>query len=420
MDDPRDLDMAPDQGQESRDYARSEGWYPDEEEPHAWADEGFGNDLLPGLDPSRDPGVARAGGSGGKARKKKRRRVRTILLAIATVFILAIAAAGGVGYHYYHKYIDPPDFSGPGTGSVLVQIKPGQFADQIGLTLASDGVVASAGAFSNAAKANPRGNALEPGYYRVHRHMKASLALALLLNPASRQQTKITVPEGFRAAQIVALLGKETGNLKGYEQAIAHPSDLGLPAFAGGKPEGYLFPATYEVQPNTSPAGVLKAMVTKFKQTRRASGCAPRGPGPGIAARRHHRGQPDRGRGQAAGLPPDRRSHLQPAQHEHEAAAGHDRPVRHGARAQERGFSTTFASPYNTYLHANLPPGPIDNPGNAAIQAALKPDHGNKLYFLTINKSGRTLFFSTAAAFDNAVQMYGSSGTGTGSHTGSG
>ncbi len=40
-------------------------------------------------------------------------------------------------------------------------------------------------------------------------------------------------------------------------------------------------------------------------------------------------------------------------------------------------FSTNFPSPYNTYAHAGLPPGPINNPGNPAIQAALHPDHGD-------------------------------------------
>ena len=268
MDDPRDLDMTPDQGQESPDHAPSGGWYPDEEEPHAWTGDAVGSDLLPGLDPEQGSRGGTGGGSGGKARKKGRRRVRIILLAILTVFVLLIVAAGGVGYHYYKTYIDPPDFSGPGTGTVVVQIKPGQFADQIGLTLASDGVVASARAFSNAAKASPQGNALEPGFYKVHKHMKASLALALLLKPSSRVQTKVTVPEGFRVAQIIALLGQKTGNLKGYEQAIAHPADLGLPAFAHGKPEGYLFPATYEIPPKTTPAAVLKGMVTKFNAVR--------------------------------------------------------------------------------------------------------------------------------------------------------
>ena len=125
MDDPRDLDMAPDQGQESPDYAPSGGWYPGEEEPHAWAEDGVGSDLLPGLDPEQGSRGGTGGGSGGKARKKGRRRVRIILLAILTVFVLVIVAAGGVGYHYYKTYIDPPDFSGPGTGTVVVQIKPG-------------------------------------------------------------------------------------------------------------------------------------------------------------------------------------------------------------------------------------------------------------------------------------------------------
>ncbi|HEX3389793.1 MAG TPA: endolytic transglycosylase MltG, partial [Streptosporangiaceae bacterium] len=89
--------------------------------------------------------------------------------------------------------------------------------------------------------------------------------------------------------------------------------------------------------------------------------------------------------------------------------------------AHQSKFSTNIKSPYNTYLHAGLPPGPIDNPGNQAIHAALKPDHGNGwLYFLTINStSGKTLFFTNATDFNAAVQKYGPNG-GTGSRTGSG
>jgi UPF0755 protein len=416
--------MAPDQGQDSRDYASSGGWYPGEEEPHARAEGGFGSDLLPGLDQEQGSRGRTGGGSGGKARKKKRRRVRTILLAILTVFILLIVAAGGVGYHYYHKYIAPPDFSGPGTGTVVVQIKPGQFADQIGLTLASDGVVASARAFSNAAKASPQGNALEPGYYRVHRHMKASLALALLLKPSSREQTKITIPEGFRLAQIIQLLGKQTGNLKGYEQAIARPADLGLPAFANGKPEGYLFPATYEVQPKSSPADVLKAMATQFKQNAQniglaaASARAQETPGAVITVASLI---------QAEGKRPQdlpkiaeviyNRLNMNP-----KMKLELDTTVLYAmGLAHKSGFNANFASPYNTYLHTGLPPGPIDNPGNKAIHAALRPDHGTLLYFLTINSAtGNTLFFTNATAFNAAVQKYGSTGAGTGSRTGSG
>jgi UPF0755 protein len=61
-------------------------------------------------------------------------------------------------------------------------------------------------------------------------------------------------------------------------------------------------------------------------------------------------------------------------------------------------------SPYNTFIHAGLPPGPIDNPGDAAIRAALNPAHGNFLYFVTVNlKTGLTKFTSSAAQFQQFV-----------------
>ena len=53
-------------------------------------------------------------------------------------------------------------------------------------------------------------------------------------------------------------------------------------------------------------------------------------------------------------------------------------------------------TPYNTYLHKGLPPGPIASPGNAAIEAALRPAAGNWLYFVT-EKNGVTNFSSTLA-----------------------
>jgi UPF0755 protein len=336
-----------------------------------------------------------------------------------------VAIVGGVGYHYYRVYINPPDFSGAGTAStVVVQIHPGQSASAVGATLASKGVVASARAFSNAAKSSPQGNALEPGYYQVHLHMKASLALALLLKPSSRLQSRITIPEGFRVAQIIALLGRQTGNLKGYEQAVAHPADLGLPAFANGKPEGYLFPATYDVQPHSSPAAVLKGMVTQFKANAQSIGLqahsaqAKETPNAVIAVASLIEAEGKR--------PQDfpkiaeviyNRLNAKP-----QIKLQLDTTVLYAmSLAHKSGFSTNFPSPYNTYAHAGLPPGPIDNPGNMAIQAALHPAHGNFLFFLTINsKTGATLFFSNSTAFNDAVAKYGSTGGGTGSRTGSG
>ena len=62
-------------------------------------------------------------------------------------------------------------------------------------------------------------------------------------------------------------------------------------------------------------------------------------------------------------------------------------------------------SPYNTYKHKGLPPGPIDSPGNAAIQAVLHPAPGNWLYFVTVNpKTGETRFTSSQAQFEQFRQ----------------
>jgi UPF0755 protein len=418
--------MAPDQGQEPRDYTPSGSWHPDDSEPHAWADDSTGGDLLPGLDPGQ--GSRRGGGGGGGTSgpaRKRRRRGRTVLLVLLTVFVVFAAIVGGVGYHYYREYINPPDFPGAGTASIVtVQIKPGQTASAVGITLASKGVVASARAFSNAAKANPQGNALEPGYYHVHLHMKASLALALLLKPSSRVQSKVTIPEGFRVSQIIALLGKQTGNLKGYQQAIAHPAGLGLPAFAHGKPEGYLFPATYTIPPHTTPAAVLKMMVSQFGQNAQSI----RLPAKAAAAQETQaavitvaslieaEGKRPQDFPKIAEVIYNRLNATPQIKLELDTTVLYAMSLAH-----QSGFNLNFASPYNTYLHAGLPPGPIDNPGNEAINAALHPARGSYLFFLTINsRTGQTLFFSSATAFNNAVARYGSTGGGTGSRTGSG
>jgi UPF0755 protein len=61
----------------------------------------------------------------------------------------------------------------------------------------------------------------------------------------------------------------------------------------------------------------------------------------------------------------------------------------------------TSASPYNTYRHQGLTPGPIDSPGNAAIQAVLHPAPGPWLYFVTVNpKTGETRFTSSQTQFE--------------------
>ena len=260
----------------------------------------------PGPEPARRAGTgstrSRGGGGrgGGKARPRKsamRRAAPWIALSVVVVTLLAL---GGVGYYFYRTYLHPPDYSGPGTGEVTVHITSGETATDVGQQLFKLGVVASVRAFSNAAKDSGKGGALEPGYYQLHRHMAATLAFALLLKPSARIQLNLLIPPGLRLYETIAVLGKDTGNLKGYQQAAKDASALGLPAYAKGNPEGYLYPNTYTVQPGTSPIQVLREMVQGFN-AEAASSTWPRWPPTTRSARKTSSSPPASSRRRASG-----------------------------------------------------------------------------------------------------------------------
>ena len=147
-----------------------------------------------------------------------------------------------------------------------MQIKPGQTATAVGQRLAALGVVASARAFSNAAKASAKGNTLEPGYYRVHKHMKAALALALLLKPVVAGPGQGDHPGGLAAVPDHRPLGRATGN----PRATSRPSST-RPRWAcrpspTASPRGTCSRPPTTSSPGTSPTSVLKTMVQRFNQ----------------------------------------------------------------------------------------------------------------------------------------------------------
>jgi UPF0755 protein len=434
----------PTAGPDDRGYPDHEGWYEDTGTHSGWA-EGDDSGFLPGLGsgpPDSDhgpggerqtdgrgeprggarpgqPGTGRSGsgksgpgrpgpgkpGTGGGGKRKSGMRRLAPWLALSVVLALVIGA--GAGYFYvYRTYLHPPDFAGPGTSVHVVRIYPGDTAAVVGQRLQQEGVVASARAFSNAAKASGQGSALEPGYYRVRLHMNAALAFALLLKPSSREQVRVTIPEGWRLSQIIAALGRNTGNLQGYQQAIKNTAALNLPPIAHGRPEGYLFPATYDVQPNTPPLKVLQDMVTRFGQEA-ASISLP------AAAAHAELTQSDvitvasliqaEGR-RPSDFPKIARVIYNRLNSNPQIKLQLDSTVmyalhRYGIIASTQQIKVKSA--YNTYLHTGLPPGPIDSPGAAAINAALHPAHGTWLYFVTVDpKTGLTKFTSSFTQFE--------------------
>ncbi len=142
--------------------------------------------------------AAAGGGAGGPPGRPRRRRSRWIAPLVALVVILTPLVIGGVYVlHLYMSKYHPADYASDGTGQAIVQVQSGQTATAVGQRLVTLGVVASVRAFELAAEHSTDQRGLEPGFYRMHKQMKATLAFALLLNPAARIQDKITIPEGM-------------------------------------------------------------------------------------------------------------------------------------------------------------------------------------------------------------------------------
>jgi UPF0755 protein len=339
-------------------------------------------------------------------RPPRRRRLRWIAPLVALLVILIPLGIGGsYVYSLYQSKYHPADYSGAGTGYIVVQVTSGETPTGLGPQLVRLGVVASSRAFVLAAEHSANPNGLLPGFYGMHLHMKASLAYTLLLNQKNLVQVTVTIPEGWRLSQIVAYLGAKSGiPASAYQAILKNPAQLHLPAYANGKPEGYLFPATYEVVPHESALGVLSGMVQRFEQEA-AQINLPTG------AKQVHLTegqvivmaslvQAEGGRtsdyAKIARVIYNRLAQGIPLELDSTVLYGLNT---YGIIANDQQLNSS--SPYNTYRHKGLTPGPIDSPGAAAIRAVLAPAAGNWIYFVTVNpKTGETLFTASQTQFE--------------------
>jgi len=363
---------------------------------------------------------AQAGGTGnGRGRghrgrrRKKTRRGRRLAPIIAVVFLIAVVGGGGyVGFTKLASFIHPPDYSGEGTGSVTVQIQDGDSVRAMGQRLQQADVVKSSSAFYKIAKSDVKATSIQPGYYRLRLHMSAKAALALLLNPTSRTG-RVTFPEGKRAAEVLSILSKRTHiPLKSFQRAAQNPKALGLPSYAHGRLEGYLYPFTYDPPPKATATQVLRAMVEQFKKV--ANEIDLEG-----EAKRIHMSPHDvvviaslvqAESGTSEDMPKvarviDNRLHNpQPWMHKLQL----DSTVmyalgKYGIVASGNDVKST--SPYNTYAYPGLPPGAISNPGEEALKAALNPAKGSWTYFVTTDpKRHITKFTDNPAEFSRFRQ----------------
>ena len=349
-----------------------------------------------------------------KPRKKVTRWFpRILVLSVVAVVVIGGLVGGLTVYHKYEARYHPADYAGQGTGDVVFQVESGDTAFSIAPRLLQLGVIASTRAFTNAAEnatttTSTNSAGLEAGYYNLHTHMQASLAYADLINPKNAIQTAVTVPEGERVSQVLSILAAHTKiPLSQFESAAKETSKLGLPSYAGttvklpstvpyGQLEGYLFPATYTITPHETALQILQAMVQRFDVEAQQVNIQQAAQSVGLSASQLI---VEASMVQAeAGLDSDMPKMASVIVNRTKAGMpdGFDSVVFYGLGKYginiPDNLSPATAGPYDNTQKVGLPPTPIDNPGDTAIQAVLHPVQSDWLYFLTVATGKATEF----------------------------
>ncbi|WP_328840218.1 endolytic transglycosylase MltG [Streptomyces europaeiscabiei] len=355
-------------------------------------------------------------GRGGKAKKPgkggKKRRSGLACLVVVVVLGGGFAGVSYFGYQFFQsRFGENPDYSGDGTDEVVtITVAKGEFGSDIGQKLKSAGVVKSVDAFTAALAKDPT-RQIQVGVYLLNKEMSAKSAVALMLDPKS--QNNFTVIEGDRNNVVYAKIDKELGLDKGTTKDVAEKKweSLGLPDWANDNDdikdplEGFLYPSTYPIAKGMKPEAVLKEMVdlakAKYEELDlegKAEALKLENPLQVLTVASLVQAE---GKYKKDFLKVSRVVYNRLAENNTETYGllDFDSTVNYlrGESKLATGSVNSLRQiddPYNTYKIKGLPPGPIDNPGEVAIKAALKPAKGDWYYFVSIN-ADETLFAVT-------------------------
>ncbi|MEW2072496.1 endolytic transglycosylase MltG [Streptomyces sp. NPDC013433] len=363
-------------------------------------------------------------GRGGKERK---RRSGLACLVVVVVFGGGIAGVGYFGYQFYQdRFGSAPDFAGAGNGEqVTVTIPKGSGGYAIGQELKKAGVVKSVDAFVAAQSANPQGKSIQDGVYTLQKEMSAASAVELMLSPKSRDN--LIIAEGKRNVAIYELIDKRLELDKGTTAKVAESKwkSLGLPDWAVNHGdvkdplEGFLYPSSYAVAKDQKPEAVLKQMVARAAEKYeeldfegKAESLGLEGPWElvTVASLVQAEGKTHEDFRKMSEVIYNR---LKPTNTETNQELQFDSTFNYLLGQSEIDISESEINsnpdPYNTYTNRGLPPGPIGNPGEEALQAALDPTGDGWMYFVATDGMNKTEFAKTIAEHQKLVDKFNAS-----------
>jgi UPF0755 protein len=294
------------------------------------------------------------------------------------------------------------------TGINGVEIRKCSTAREIAELLKEKGLLRSTALFSLYSKVKGYDRTFKAGTHPLDGTMSMSeIALLLTMNPPLPPDRKVTIVEGLTVREIASVLAAEAGvDSAGFVEHAMNRDEAQQFGIDNETLEGYLFPDTYYVKVNSSPLEIIGRMTGRFQTVFNDS----------LKARAKKLGMTEKEAVILASII------------ECEAACDNERPfvsqVFHrrlklklplaanptiqyaiGCKRRLLDEDLTLASPYNTYIHRGLPPGPVSNPGGKSLRAALYPADTSYLYFVADGK-GRHVFSRTFSEHTKAVQQY--------------
>ncbi|HKG95497.1 MAG TPA: endolytic transglycosylase MltG [Gemmatimonadaceae bacterium] len=304
-----------------------------------------------------------------RRRGAPRRAAAPAAAAAALCCLTTLAACGGGG----------------GSGApIRVVIPPGSSMRAAAESLDRAGVVRSARLFRAYAGARGRDRTLKPGTYEFRRGASYADLLSAMTGGKAVVHT-ITIPEGYALVQIVPLLARtieappESVAAAVGDTVLRRRLDVPTPTL-----EGYLFPATYKFSVGTTPRAAVEEMVREFEKRwkpawndRLQAMAISRHDIVTLASIVEKEARRPEERSVIAAVYYNRlkRGMLLQADPTVQYSLG-----KHVQRVYYKDLDVE--SPYNTYKHAGLPPGPIASPGAASIEAALYPANVPYLFFV--------------------------------------
>lgn len=350
---------------------------------------------------------------------KRRRRVGGwIALAVVLVILGGLVGGGVVVWNTYGDRVreflgtgEPTDYAeGMATGEARVTIASGDTGESVSPKLFEAGITKQSDSLYKYMVKNAVAFTFQPGVYKLQQQMSSAAVLAALGDPANRLNLSVQLREGLTLEQSLDAMSEQLGMPRAdFEAATADPSQYGVPA---STLEGWIFPATYDFDEGVTATEIIQRMVQRTVQSLDQAG-VPEADRERILIVASIIEREARNSDDFYKVSRVIENRLQPDNDETHGLLQMDSTAQYGVGEIGAGSSSstenalTSDNPWNTYVHPGLPIGPISNPGDLAIDAAMHPVDGTWYYFTTVNlETGETVFSTTYADQLAAVQQF--------------